>query len=120
MKNRFPFLILLALTFSLAACNGKTEAMLENTSANGKVKVKLTAKRSSALDPFKAEITVKAYDFKEGKLLFEIMAADLNNENVKFNWKDDNNCLITIEESDKHVRSFQLLASENQVQLAEI
>jgi hypothetical protein len=77
-------------------------------------------KRSNVFDPFKTKISVTAYGFKEGKLLFEIMAGDLNNENVKFIWEDDNHCLITIEERDKHVRSFRLLASENQVQLAEI
>ena len=119
MKNILSLLVLTAI-ISLAACNGKTSAALENTSANGKVKIKISAKREGTLDPFKTEITVKAYDFKEGKLLFEIIADDLNNQNVKFDWKDENNCLISIEENDKHVRSFQLIASESQVQLAEI
>ena len=119
MKN-FLSLFFIATLISLTSCNGKTSAMLENTSANGKVKIKITAKREGALDPFKTEITVKAYDFKEGKLLLEIIADDLNNQNVKFDWKDENNCLITIEENDKHIRSFQLIASESQVQLAEI
>lgn len=68
----------------------------------------------------KLKCRVKAYDFKEGKLIFEIVADDLNNENVQFKWTDDNNCIITIEERDKHVRSFQLIASDSQVQLAEI
>lgn len=119
MKNFFALIALVIIT-TLSSCNGKTSALVENTSANGQVKVKITGSRSSALDPFKTVITVKAYDFKEGTLMFDIMAADLNAENVKFNWQDDSNCTITIEEQDKHVRSFQLIASNNQVQLGEI
>lgn len=113
-------LLLMAVILFLSSCNGKTAALIENTSANGKVKIKISANRDTSLDPFKTEITVKAYDFKEGKLLLEVIASDLNNENVKFNWTDENNCLITIEETDKHVRSFQLIASPSQFQLAEI
>ena len=119
MKNILAIFSLIAIV-SFSGCNGKTSALVENTSANGKVKVKISAIRGSTLDPFKTEIAVKAYDFKEGKLLLEVIASDLNNENVKFKWKDDNNCVITIEENDKHLRSFQLIASETQVQLAEI
>ena len=113
-------ILLLSVILFFSSCNGKTSALVENTSANGKVKIKISAKRNSSLDPFKTEITVKAYDFKEGKLLLEVVAADLNNENVKFNWTDENNCHITIEETDKHVRSFQLMASPSQFQLGEI
>jgi hypothetical protein len=113
-------LLLLSVVVFFSSCTGKTLAFVENTSANGKVKIKISAKRDTSLDPFKTEITVKAYDFKEGKLLLEVIASDLNNENVKFNWTDENDCLITIEETDKHLRSFQLIASPSQFQLAEI
>ena len=119
MKN---LLIIISLTiiYSLSSCSGKTSAKIENSSANGQIKIRINGTRSNALDPFKTEIAVKAYDFKEGKLLLEVTASDLSKQNVNFNWKDDNNCLITIEESDKHVRSFQLVASKTQLQLAEI
>jgi hypothetical protein len=119
MKYSVPvLLIIIALT--TFSCNDKTSASIENTSPNGQVKVKVQGQRSNVLDAFKTEISVTAYDFKEGKLIFNIMAGDLNAENVKFNWQDDNNCIITIEERDKHVRSFKLIANEMQVQLAEI
>ena len=119
MKNLFA-LLFFAFTIAISSCGSKTSATIESTSANGKVKVTVEGTRSISFDPFKTKITVKAYEFKEGKLMFEIMAGDLNKQNVKFNWQDDNNCTITIEESDKNVRSFQLMADENQVQLAEI
>ncbi len=118
--NKIIYLIFLITATAFSSCNGKTSALVENTSATGKVKIKISAKRDTSLDPFKTEITVNAYDFKEGKLLLEVIASDLNKENVKFNWADDNNCLITIEETDKHLRSFQLIASPSQFQLAEI
>lgn len=120
MKKHFLAAITCLILFSITACNGKTSALVENASANGKVKIKITAKRNGALEPFKVDMAVTAYDFKQGKLLFEIAADDLNQENVKFNWTDDNTCTISITERDNHVRNFQLLASENQVQLAEI
>jgi hypothetical protein len=115
-----PLFVLFLIAVSISSCNDKTSATVESTSSNGKVKVKVEGKRSNVFDAFKTEITVSAYNFKNGKLIFEIMAGDLNKENVKFNWQDDNNCLITIEERDKHVRSFQLIANETQIQLAEI
>ncbi len=117
-----PFLpiIVISIALVLFSCSSKRTAQIESTSANGKVKVKIEGKRSIPFDPFKTEITVKAYNFKEGKLLFEITASDLNEQNVKFNWEDETNCVITIEESDKHIRSFKLIANESQMQLAEI
>lgn len=119
MKNLF--IIIAAFAFvSMTSCNGKTSAVIESKSPNEKVKVRVEGTRGIPFDPFKTVISVKAYEFKEGKLTFEIMASDLNSENVKFDWVDDSNCTISIEESDKNVRSFQLIANENQVQLAEI
>lgn len=119
MKNLITLLICTTL-ISLSACNGKTSAIVENLSANQKVYIKITGSRSNSLDPFKTEISVKAYDLKPGKLIMEIMAPDLNSENVKFNWQDESHCTITITEQDEHTRTFQLLADANQLQLAEI
>ncbi|MES2619410.1 MAG: hypothetical protein V4615_01050 [Bacteroidota bacterium] len=119
MKDLISFL-LVSIAIFLVSCNSNTSAVIENISSDGKVKIKVEGKRGLPLDPYKTEISVKAYDFKEGKLMFEIMAGDLNNESVKFTWEDNSNCIISIEESDKHVRSFKLFADENQVQLAEI
>lgn len=117
MKNILVFFL---LAFSLFSCNGTTSASLSETSENEKIKIDLVANRSNVLDPFKVQLSVKAYDFKEGKLTFEIMADDLNEKNVQFKWQDQNNCLIIITERDNKARTFQLIAAENQVQLGEI
>ena len=104
----------------LCSCAGKTSASLLNNSPNQKVKVSITAKRSSSVDPWNVLLGVKAYDFKEGKLEFEIYAADLNDQNVKFDWRDDRNCLITFQQQDGTPRKFQLIADDSQVQVAEV
>ena len=119
MKNAFSFWVICILV-AFPSCNSTTFATIESTSPNGKVKVKVDGKREIPFDPIKTEISVKAYDFKEGKLKFEIMADDLSKDKVKFEWEDDNNCIISIEGSDKNIRSFKLIADESQVQLAEI
>ncbi len=63
---------------------------------------------------------VKAYSFKEGKLAFEIYAKDLTDENVSFDWKDDTHCTIIFKQQDNTERKFELIASSEQLQLAEM
>lgn len=119
MKNTFYILLLVATTI-LSACSGRKEASLENTSPNGKAHIRITGKRASVADGWKVDMKVKAYDFKEGLLSFEIYADDLTPETVKFDWVDNNNCNITYEEIDHAERRFHLIASPNQVQMAEV
>lgn len=114
--HSFPILFLLFL----AACNGKTEALLEHTHDNGKVKVTIKGKRVSSVEPWKVDMAVKAYNFKEGNLIFEIYAEDLNSENVSFTWADDSRCDIVFTQQDGAKRTFRLLASPQQMQMAEI
>ena len=71
MKNVLLSFTVICLVI-ISSCNGKTSAIVENVSANGKAKIKITATRSNVMEPFKTEISVKAYNFKEGKLIFEI------------------------------------------------
>lgn len=119
MQKIVSFLLVSAAVL-LFSCGNKRFASVESSSPNGKVTVIVEGRRSIPFDPFKTEIRVKEGGSKEGKLVFEVMANDLNGENVKFNWQGDTACTITIEESDKHARSFRLTANENEVQLEEI
>lgn len=116
MKHIFHFTILLLL----ASCGGKTEAVVNHTSPNGKVNITVTGKRSNTIEAFRTEIAVKAYELSEGKLMFEIYADDLNTENVMFTWSDDTHCTISIEQRDGATRNFALQATANSVQLAEV
>lgn len=108
----------LFLLFLLAGCQQKN-VTLENTSPNEKVKITLTAEKSS-LNPWQCELKVKAYSFQEGALKFEIFTGNLDNETVSFDWKDDENCLISFSETDGKARTFHLIATPNQVQMAEV
>lgn len=114
MKTIYTLFLLLLL----ASC-GQKKAVLENTSPNEKVKVTLNAEKSG-VSPWQCELKVKAYSFKEGSLKFEIYTKELTNETVRFDWKDNENCLISLTDDEGKLRTFQLIATPNQVQMAEI
>ncbi len=115
----YHFAIICFITV-FTACNGKTAALIEHTSPNGKAKLTINAKRASTVDAWHVEMKVKAYDFKEGQLAFEAYADDISNETVSFDWVDDNNCNITFKLKDGEERKFHLIASPTQVQMGEI
>lgn len=112
--------IVLVTTFLLAACSGKTKTSLKHLSPNGKVSINIEGHRAASIESWKVDMKVKAYDFKEGKLTFEIYAEDLTDKNVSFDWKDDKNCIISLKEQDGKDRKFQLIASPEQLQMGEI
>jgi hypothetical protein len=118
MKLNLTVLILWA-AIACTSCNRRTSARLENTSPNQKVHTVITATRASAVDPWIVVLNVKAYDFQKGDLKFEIYADELNDQSVKFNWKDDQTCLITFTERDDK-KVFQLLVNARQLQLGQI
>lgn len=111
--------VIVCLTI-LSSCGGKTTALIEHTSPNGKAKVTIDAKRPTMVDAWQVTMKVKAYDFKEGQLSFEAMADDISNETVSFDWVDDNNCNITFKLRDNTERRFHLIASPTQVQMGEL
>ncbi|MCW5908338.1 MAG: hypothetical protein KIS94_10785 [Chitinophagales bacterium] len=113
-------LILLLFISALTGCGGKTSALLEKEFKEGKVKLTVSGNRSTSVEAWRVDLSVKAYNFKEGKLSFEIYAADLNDETVSFLWEDDNNCKITFIQRDGVKRTFHLIASPEQLQLAEV
>lgn len=118
MKNSVNNLLICLLL--LTSCGGKTVTAIEKTSPNGKVKIKIEAKRATSIESWKVDLKVKAYDFKEGKLSFEIYAKDLTDETVSFDWKDETHCTIVFKQQDNTERKFQLIASSEQLQLAEM
>jgi hypothetical protein len=117
MKKLLPFL---ALLFILTSCNDKNEASLTKTSADGKTVVKVYGKRSSSLEPFQVTTTVKSGDIPEGSLIFEIFATDLNDSNVRFDWSDSRNAVITFTQKDGEKKIFKLTVSDTNVILAPV
>ena len=118
MTKSLPFIAVICVLV-LTACQPKT-VTITDVSPNKKVSTTVTANRSASMEPWKVQINVKAYDFKQGSLEFEIESGDINDKTVKFDWKDDHNCLISFDQPDGKPRTFQLIADENQVQLAEV
>ncbi len=119
MKNPLTIISVLFILF-LSSCNQKTAGTIVNQSPDKNVTVTINATRPTAVDAWNVVIKVKAYSFKEGKLAFEVYADDLNDQNVKFDWSDNSNCVITVPVRDDKPRRFQLIANQDQVQVAEI
>jgi len=117
MPNKFTF-ILLICSFSLMSCQTKN-VTITNVSPNKKVNLTIKATRPG-MGTWKVEMDVKAYDFKEGHLAFELETGDVSDKSVKFDWKDDKNCIISFDEPDGKPRTFQLIADASQVQLGEV
>jgi hypothetical protein len=66
-------------------------------------------------------VTLEAKSGKEsmGSLQFEITASTLDASNVKFDWSDANNCIITFTHSDGEKRVFRYYATTSSVILRE-
>ena len=118
MKNSFTILSVICI-FLLTSCQPKSTTITD-VSPNKKVNITIKASRVASLDPWKVEMDVKAYDFKEGHLAFELQTGDVSDKTVKFDWKDDKNCIISMNQTDGKPRTFQLIADASQVQLAEV
>jgi hypothetical protein len=112
--------MLLWAIFLLTACNEKKTATLTNISPNKKVTTTVTASRTNTVDAWKIIINVNAYTFKDQKLNLELYADDINDQNVKFDWQDNSNCIITFQQREAKPRTFHLKADPNQLQLAEM
>ena len=96
---------------------GKTSAKFEHTSPNGKVKITITGNRTTSLEAWQVEMKVKAYNFKEDQLAFEVYANDLNNETISFNWVDGEHCSIIFKQRDDTEKKFSLTASPQQLEV---
>ena len=118
MKKSLPFISVICI-FLLVSCKPKSTTITD-ISPNKMVNIVVKATRAGGIEPWKVDIGVKAYDFKEGHLLFELETNDVNEKSVTFDWKDDNNCIISFAEPDGEARRFQLKTDANEVQLAEI
>lgn len=98
MKNKTNyFLIILSLVF-LSSCSGKLDTdVLESTSEDGKMTVSVKGSRKTSVDPFL--VTISATGFKKSATT-QIHAGDLTAENVKFDWKNNQTCVITFTQRD--------------------
>lgn len=119
MRNTILFLIV-STFLALASCNYPTNASIERISPSGKVKVNIEGSRLTGVEPWRVNMKVKAYDFKEGQLSTEISSHYLDDKTVQFNWFEESSADITFTQTDGTVRTFRLLASAQQLQFAEM
>ena len=90
------------------------------TSCPGKpVVITISGNRLTGLEPFKAQLKVKAYQWEEGSLSFDFYARDINEQTVKVICQE-NGADIRFLQQDQTERVFRLLATEEQLQMAEI
>ena len=92
---------------------------LSSTSPDGKTVISVDGKKATSLDPFTVTMEVKSGKESMGSLQFEITAVMLDASNVKFDWSDANNCIITFTHSDGEKRVFRYYATASNVILRE-
>lgn len=118
MKIYFScFVVMLVL---LSSCDYPTTAHMERLSPSGKVKVDIEANRVLPTDPWKVIIKIKAYSFKEGQLSTEVVAKNIDNKTVNFNWFEESSADITFTQKDGSVKVFRLVSKEEQLQFAQV
>jgi hypothetical protein len=119
VKLRFAVAVVLLL--GVVACSeSQTHAQIEHHSPNNKVTVKISGSRLASVEPWKVDMKVKAYQFKEGSLSFEIYSGVLDSSTVFFDWKDDDHCEITFKQSDGLDKRFSVIASPTQLDVSGI
>lgn len=93
---------------------------MNSLSPSEKVALSLHAEMPMKFSPWNCTLGVKGYDAWSDSIFFEIMANEINEENVKFDWQSDERCTIAITEKNGEKRVFSLEATPSMVHLQEI
>lgn len=119
MKIYFSTL-LIATTLFLSSCEKKYSPVLSSTSPSEKVSLSLHAEMPMMFSPWNCTLGVKGYNAWSDSIFFEIVADEINDKNVKFYWKSNEQCTIAITEKNGEQRIFSLEATPTMVHLQEI
>ena len=117
MKIQY-FLFNILILF-LISCTSKS-LQLEKKFKDDQVVIAINASKNSSMNPWKVTIKVKAYKLQEGSLMFEHQKANLNSNDITFNWVSETECIIGFPYEDGKIRKFQLDVSPDNYQLLEI
>jgi hypothetical protein len=118
MRKLIP-LLLAVLIFG--SCQQRPlSGTVSGSSPDGKTTISATAVRKASLDPFTVTMEVKTVSESQGSLQFEVAASAIDSSDVKFDWKDNNNCIITFIQSDNEKRIFRYYATATNVILQEV
>ncbi len=99
MKVKIILISLFSLLF-LVGCEEQSSKLFETKSSNGKISITVQGNRSSSFDPWKADIKMTIEGKDPVSSFVEVYADELNDKNVDFTWKSENECLITFTQRD--------------------
>jgi hypothetical protein len=108
--------ILFCLSLCIVSC--KKEHFKRVFISENKTEVSIDGEKEGLAMEWSVTIKVKANGFNDGALSFQIYNDSLEN-NVKIDWLNPENAIITFIEKDRE-RKFKLIASDKQVFLAEM
>ncbi len=85
----------------LLSCGGvlQSEKIVE-VSEDGRLTLEVEGKRDGKLEPFLVKIVAKKEGFEPMLATMEIHHENITRENVKFDWKSNNHCIISIAHRD--------------------
>jgi hypothetical protein len=109
---------ILLLILMLHSC-GPRQAKYSSDCSGKPLHIEISGSRFSGLEPFKASLKVKAYQWEEGSLVFDFYARDINKESVKIDCLEDG-AEIRLIQRDGTERKFRLIATPEQLQMAEV
>ncbi len=96
------------LLFLLGACKSEISEHIVSKNSDKGLLIDVWGERSSTLEPWTVYI---ATDFMADKdtIFTELQADKVDASNVKFNWKDDTNCIIDLTHRDGEVSAVPVL-----------
>ena len=97
MKTLLCISLLCAVSFF--SCTKQTITPIETYSADKKMKIELSASRSSTLDAWMIDITL-THNGTESSIYQEFYADDVSKTNVAFEWKTNRSCIIHLTQRD--------------------
>ena len=116
----YKFIPVIFTLLILSSCGQRPlTALVSSSSPDGKTQLTVSGKRALTMDPFTVTMEVKTNNNVDGSLQFEVAATSLDSTNVKFAWKDSQNCLITFIYTDGEKRVFRYYATATNVILQE-
>lgn len=100
MKVQFILISLFSLLF-LVGCGSESSEVFETKSPDGKISI--TAQGTTSvipLEPWRVDIKMTMEGKEPIESFVEVYADSLSTDNVKFTWKSEHECLITLTQRD--------------------
>ena len=102
--NYLKSFFLLSILLTLVSCSKEQSPVISSTSENGNMSITVQGERYFSTDPYKVSVAATT-DSKVFAVEVEVMADELSNENVSFEWQDNETCFVYITQRDGSVRT---------------